>query len=287
MNRSVLALCVLTTLSVSLWSQELIVSSDSRLDWQRGTLRVSMVAEAAAGVPLQPGLLHRAQQQIEATFPDALFRALLPMRVNSVETVRDVVLERPEIASQITDLSARATPGLPRPYPDLSGVQRVYEVPIFPDFVQLFVEHTIPFRMEEVISWVPTSQFTGVVIYAADPIPLRGTDQEVYPAPALLPEIYDENLRPVLEQDMLDPDAVATRGVVAYSAETGEDPWRDRIGVNPIRIMAREVYGIHPTDLIIGVEDADRILASAHNRNLLREGRILVILNEERIRISE
>jgi hypothetical protein len=287
MNRTFLALWFLTALQSTLWSQELVVSSESRLDWQRGTLSVSMTAEAADGVPLQPGLLHRAQQQIAATFPDALFRALLPMRVNSVETVRDIVLERPEIASQIANLSARATPGLPRPHADLSGVRRVYDVPIFPDFVRLFVEHTIPFRMEEVISWVPTSQFTGVVIYAADRIPLRGTDEVVYPAPALLPEIYDENLRPVLQQDMLDPEAVSTRGVVAYSAETDEDPWRERIGGNPIRIMAREVYGIHPTDLIIGVDDADRILASAHNRNLLREGIILVILNEERIRISD
>ncbi|MFP4210823.1 MAG: hypothetical protein ACLFR8_06255 [Alkalispirochaeta sp.] len=274
-------------LSVTVSSQELVISSESRLDWQRGTLSVSMSAEAPDDVPLQPGLLHRAQQRIESEFPDALFRALLPMRVNSVETVRDVVLESPEIASQITDLAARATPGLPRPYPDLSGVQRVYDVPIFPDFVQLFVEHTIPFRMEEVISWVPTTRFTGVVIYAADAIPLRGTDRTVFPAPALLPEIYDENLRPVLEQDMIDPDAVATRGVVAYSAETNEDPWRERIGGNPIRIMAREVYGIHPTDLIIAEEDANRILGSDHNRGLLREGRILVILNEERIRITE
>ena len=281
------AVVTLVLLVTSISAQELLISSESELDWQQGTLRVSMTAIAGSDTDIRPGFLHRAQQRIEAEFPNALFEALLSLRVNSLVLVEDVVIEKPVVATQIAELAQKARPGLSRPFADLSGVTREYHVPIFPDFVNVFVEHTIPFGMEEVISWIPTADFTGVVIYAADPLPLRGTDQEVYPAPALLPEIYDENLRPVLQQDMLNPDAVRQRGVVAYTSDPNEDAWRNRIGGNPYRIMAREVYGVHPTDIIIGAEDADRLLSTRHNRELLQNGRILVILDDSRIHITE
>lgn len=277
----------LVLLASSLNAQELLISSRSEMDWQSGTLQVTMTANAGSDTDIRPGFLHRAKQRIDAEFPNALFDALLSLRVNSVERVEDLVVAEPGVAARIAELSRKARPGLSRPFPDLSGLSRDYQVPIFPDFVNIFVDHSIPFSMEEVISWVPTADFTGVVIYAADPVPLRGTDRHVYPAPALLPEIYDENLRPVLEQDMLNPDAVRQRGVVAYTADPDEDAWRERIGGNPYRIMAREVYGVHPTDIIIGADDADRLLSTRHNRELLQNGRILVILDDTRIHITD
>jgi hypothetical protein len=132
--------------------------------------------------------------------------------------------------------------------------------------------------MERVIEWVPTREFTGVVIYAGDPMPLHGTDERVMLQPALLPEIYDENLRPVLVQDMVDPAAIERWGIVHYTRSTDADLWRDRVGSQPFRITARRAFGVLPTDILIGEEDADRLLSTEHNRQLLRDGRIVVIL---------
>jgi hypothetical protein len=56
------------------------------------------------------------------------------------------------------------------------------------------------------------------------------------------------------------------------------------VGPNPLRIFAREVFGIYPTDPIIDREDALKILSSDNNRRLLREGRVLFILNEEMLK---
>ncbi len=264
-------------------AQEIHIDADSELDWQRGTIGITMTATAAEGTSIRPDFIFRARQQIDRAFPSALFDSLLPLRVDSVRLVHEVIRDEPALASRISALAAQAEKGLPRPNANMTMVQRDYHVPIFPDFVQLFMEHEIPFRMEEVISWVPTAEFTGVIIYAADPLPLRGTDDTVYVEPALLPEIYDSDLRPVLEQDMLDPGAGSQWGAVAYSADTNEDPWRYRVGNRPIRIMAREAFGVHPTDIIIEKEDADMLLATEHNRSLLRSGRILVILHSSQI----
>lgn len=77
---------------------------------------------------------------------------------------------------------------------------------------------------------------------------------------------------------MLRPDWVERWGVVAYTESTNEYEWIDRVGNDPLRILARGVFGVLPTDLIISQADADRLLAHPDNRELLREGRILVIV---------
>ena len=101
--------------------------------------------------------------------------------------------------------------------------------------------------------------------------------------PALLPEIYDTNFRPILEQDMIDPAAIERWGVAHYTDQTNPDAWRERAGTQPLRIMARRAFGIIPTDVMISPEDADRILASDHNRNLLRDGRVVIIVSSDQI----
>lgn len=280
-----LSLFLLT--AVTLPAEEMEITAAREFDWQEGMLRVAMTAHASDPTSVRPGFIHRAQGAIETAFLNALFESLLTLPVDSVDLVQDRLNDNPVLASEIASLRERAIPGLPRPSPDLVSVEREYAVPIYPDFVRLFVNHSIPFRMEEVISWVPTTEFSGVIIYAAERLPHRGTGNQVFPVPALLPEIYDENLRPVLQQDMLIPEAVRSRGVVAYASDTDEERWRERIGTNPIRIMATQVYGIHPTDLIIPSEDADRLLVSEHNRDLLRNGRVLVILDDSVIHVEE
>lgn len=251
---------------------------DHTLNWQTGFLEISVTMESGDTGSPQAAQLYRTQREIERLFPSILFDGVLPLQVDSVHTVRDQVNRNPALSSRITEITARTQRGLPRPSADLTQVTQQFRVPIFPDLAQLFVTHQIPFRMEQVVRWVPTEEFTGVVIHAALPLRHRGTREETLLQPAIFPEIYDTDLRPVLEQDMLIPEVLRRWGVVAYAESFDEDPWRNRIGANPLRIMAREVFGVSPVDIVISPEDADRLLSSRHNREMLRQGRILVIL---------
>jgi hypothetical protein len=52
------------------------------------------------------------------------------------------------------------------------------------------------------------------------------------------------------------------------------------VGNNPLRIIARAVYGIRPTDPVIDREDALLILSSEENLRLLREGRVAIMLDK-------
>jgi len=55
-------------------------------------------------------------------------------------------------------------------------------------------------------------------------------------------------------------------------------------GTGPLRIFARGVFGIKPTDLIIDDSDALLIISSQENRRLLSEGRVVIILDEKVLR---
>jgi hypothetical protein len=57
------------------------------------------------------------------------------------------------------------------------------------------------------------------------------------------------------------------------------------VGSNPLRIIARGVFGIDPTDPVIDRDDALLILSTENNRRLLREGRVVLVLNEGKLKL--
>jgi hypothetical protein len=121
------------------------------------------------------------------------------------------------------------------------------------------------------------------VIYAKGELPLHGTSEMVELRPCLYPEIYDSNMRLVLERLMVNPEAIERWGVAAYTDEVDESPFFERVGPSPLRIMADGAFGSMPTDIKIAADHADRILASENNRRLLTEGRILIIIESENL----
>lgn len=265
------------------------IETTSRVDWRTNRFAVELEARLPASASRAASTVHRAQTRLDQEFPEALFNGLLPLPVDSQRVVEDAVREDPDLASEIASLARTAERSVPRPTATLRGVSRTYSVALFPDLTRLFINHRVPYQMERVIRWVPTREFTGIVIYAAEPLPLHGSEtgsgppEEVQLVPALLPEIYDTNFRPILEQDMIDPAAIERWGVAHYTDRTDPDAWRERAGTQPLRIMAHRAFGIIPTDVMISPEDADRILASDHNRNLLRNGRVVIIVSSDQI----
>ncbi|MCX7023794.1 MAG: hypothetical protein NT080_04150 [Spirochaetes bacterium] len=143
----------------------------------------------------------------------------------------------------------------------------------------LYVRHSIPYDVPPSLRFVPTKPYTGIVIYAAGLYPVQGEFIKAALAPCLFPRIYDENMSLVLERNMMSPDAVRRWGTVAYAKELAGSSLEARVGDDPIRIMAYRVFGTNRTDIVITEEDSLKILNLPENRALLREGRIVVILD--------
>ena len=90
----------------------------------------------------------------------------------------------------------------------------------------------------------------------------------------------------IYERNMFDPgiEGAMVRYVgpesVFYPTPSGLDAeLAALVGLDPLRIIARGVFGIRPTDPIIDHEDALLIISSEDNRRLLREGKVAIVLD--------
>ena len=71
----------------------------------------------------------------------------------------------------------------------------------------------------------------------------------------------------VFEPSMGNPEFQRKWGQSAVSlGRFNEDRWRERIGFDPLRIVARAVWGARPGDLVLAEGDWDRILSREANR---------------------
>lgn len=283
--RRLILLLLLSLTSASLLAQD---SEDSpavsTFDWTNSTLRLTVSTRLEPQGRNGAAASWEAQRRLDDLYQYQLLERLYRVPVDSQRTIGQYIEEDPSIATELLRRAANADRGVPYASRDLSHLLRDYTVRVFPDLAEIFVRHESPFRMEEVVRWLPTRRYTGVVIYAGEPLPIRGEltrdgdPQYADIEPALFPEIFDSDFRPVLQQDMLHTDWIRRWGIVAYTESFDETQWIDRIGNNPLRIMAEQIFGVRPSDIIVSVNDADRLLASSHNREILRQGRIVVIV---------
>jgi hypothetical protein len=132
------------------------------------------------------------------------------------------------------------------------------------------------------LTWAPSAEFSGLVIYAADELPIQGepNSDEEFLKPAMFPRIYDENMRLIAEVKMVEPEFLKQWGIVGYSKDTNEAPFLERIGRTPLRTSAVRLFGTNRTDIIIPLEIANKLLQNDHNLDLISQGRILIISPE-------
>ena len=163
-----------------------------------------------------------------------------------------------------------------------------FEIALYPDLASEFVTHTRTAPIDRRLGWTPHIDYTGILIYAADELPLFGTDELVVPGPALFPGFYyirepGDLLYRLAEKVHFGPLQLERTGPVAYTNDVQAVGHADRLGPRPLRILAAGVFGRTGTDLVLSEEDALQIMASEHNRALLREGRVVVVLAAGRL----
>lgn len=162
---------------------------------------------------------------------------------------------------------------------DFQNVQGVYEISIYPTITGLFNTHTQTQPVPKSFNWVASDNYSGIVIFATGELPIHGANTRGVARPALQPKIYDEQLRLILENQMVPATISTQQGLVAYDTKYRVEEWTQRIGRYPIRLIARGLLSSAGSALIIDDRDANMLLFRDHNRNLIANGRILIILN--------
>ncbi|MDR3201330.1 MAG: hypothetical protein LBT68_07700 [Spirochaetales bacterium] len=278
MNKRFFALlCVLCGIfpAFSLTAQEIFCAR--KIDWEKGEVTLTLSSALAQSGPNRPAAVITAERRIDTSLPRIFSEALLPVQIDSLQRFEEAVENGDFPAAELLTLSMAGKKNIPRYAQDMQSVSIDYTYRLHDILAAYFVRHKQAMEIPRFISWIPTTEYTGIVIYADASLPVHGEDAESSVVPCLFPEIFDEEMNPVFSLEMGDPAYLKRWGSAAYASSFDEAPWKHRIGERPMRIIARGLYGKYPTDLKISPQDAARILALPENRRLLAEGRVLII----------
>ena len=250
-------------------------------DWRQGHITFELQE------PLAPYLErgtwadapYAANQKWRSDFVTIVRRVLAEVTINRDETLVARLLNqenRHTVMQDVVQLVVQSYSGLSS---DFNHVRGSYDIKIYPDMLSLLMLPSSRRAVTVHPNWVASDDYSGIVIVAMRELPIHGTDTQGFARAMIFPTIYDTQLRTVMEAAMVDLDVVRRQGMVAYDSTYNTEEWVSRVGRNPLVTYAHSLHSTQGGDIIIDTGDANRILVRAANRKLIREGRVLIVIN--------
>lgn len=256
------------------------------VDWPKNRVTIDATVNVSSLGAMVPDARSKAEQKIGNDRSTMIEKSIFPIIADSYHTVGDLAGSSPRIMTALQNLITPADRQYAKLSSDLSQVTVQYRLPIFPNLGEIFVNQVKANPPSPLLSYVPTTKFSGIVIYAKGKLPVHGENKSAELVPSLFPKIWDQNMDLIASADTIDPSVLRAKGMVAFTDNTDEKPFTARVGLVPFRTVAMGVFGKHSTDIIISNEAADTILASPANIQLLTEGRILIIADLPRPNVT-
>ncbi|MDR2182354.1 MAG: polymerase [Treponema sp.] len=262
------------------------------LEWDRMELSaVVSVNLEKAGIRFPAGRA-RAESLLEDEYESLIRSPLMAIQVDSAATAAQKI-ESGELTVHDADNaveSARRIP--PSLSADLASIAGRYTLSLN-QFAAEFPRGAQPNEAPSPLVPVPAREYTGIIIIADETVPVHGRQARALPRPCLFPKIWDSEMNLVFDRGMTRPDLewgmvrYASRESIMGAAPSGiAESLAGRVGENPLRIIARGVFGIAPTDPVIHRDDALLILSNETNRRLLREGRVVIIVEKSALKAA-
>lgn len=281
-SAAVLAAAALSAIA-PVGAQTARVDMRSSVDWAARSITATVDFDIASAKLKMPTGRNQAESEADLAFPRLARPVLYGIPVDSSSDIGDLIAQGGLTAAEIEgviDAAGRSPAVLSS---DLTTLSRTYTIAL-EELSRPLVKHRRAAEPPRVIQPRATKAYTGIVIYADEELPVHGTRGNARAAACLFPKIWDSEMGLVFERNMLDPGIARSRGAVRYAGTGDLAAHEDLVGREPLRILARGLFGSRPTDPIIDRDDALKILSSEDNRRLIREGRILIVLNDRSLR---
>jgi hypothetical protein len=263
----------------------------AQLDWEKRIINANTELDIlSAGIRL-PGGRTQAEDILRDSYLSLVRPLMLSIQADSSSTMNDLV-QRREISLRDLDeicLSARAVP--PSVTADMLKLTGRYTIDLG-RLSAFFVRHRQAGEIDRPLLPSPAADYTGIIIIADMALPIHGRNTSALVSPCLFPKVWDTEMNLIYERNLTDPAITGSgeRPIVHYAKR--EDIFRPTpsgidseliplVGERPLRIFARSVFGAVPTDLVIDRADALLILSNENNRRLLREGRVVLVVNDD------
>ncbi len=253
--------------------------SEGAWDWEKGvftlTIRMPLPTDTEATPPKRRYL---AEQEAQRHLQEEFVRRAGALPAASGKPLSDLMAADPTIEAGVAQLGEKMKFVSSRVDDGYTTLEMVWSVGLYDGLAPLLYDTSAPNEPPTLIRWAPSRDFSGIVIFAMGDLDWLGTGLQARWTPSLGFRLLNLKGEVVFDPTMVKPDYVQKWGQAGASLGLfNEERWHDRIGFDPLRLVARGVWGARPGDLILADADWERILSRDANRNLLAEGRVLVL----------
>ena len=256
------------------------LASASKVNWIDKTFTSNISLDIdKAGIPMPSGK-NSAVNTVSSRLPNLIKDPLLTLYVDSSRTLGDYILERKISLSQIIDIveSGNKTLGY---FDNKNSLFKMDHKILMNQIGSLFTKHQAPYARRKSIETISSRPYTGIIIDARGSLPVHGEFVEGVAEPCLFPRVWNENMEIVYERNMTESDTAKSQSVCGYDWSDDESRYRARVGADPLRVSAKQIFGHNRTDLVISDEDTLRIFSVPQNAELLKKGKIVLLLNQD------
>lgn len=272
--------CILFVFAVApTFAASPVVTSQGAWDWEKGVFTLTLTTPLPAdNEATPPKRRYLAEQEAERHVQQEFVRRAGALPVASGRTLAEVMASDPAVEAGVAQLGESMQFVSSRVDEAYSTLEMVWSVSLWGGLVPLLSEVAEPNPVPQLVTWFPSRDFSGLVIFAMGDLDWMGTGLKALWSPSVSFRLLNPKGEVVYEPSMGNQEALRKWGQAGFSlGRFNEDRWRDRIGFDPLRIVARAVWGARPGDLVLSEADWERILAREANRKLLAEGRVLVL----------
>ncbi len=270
---------LIITLTTILPGEEITVSATKYINWDEGIVTLDITA-AGETAWTAPSSRYNMDKLISKRAPVLTAEAISDIPLSSLDTIGSAILNNTTLYGDLLKLPNQVGKTFSTASEDRKSLTVRYDIPIYPDIASLFINRKTADAVSVDLRYKATADFTGIIIYAGEELPLRSTNRKTLLTPSIFPRIFDENLNPVLDMSIVDPEYLKMWGTAGFSIDEKREYYGDRVGAFPLRTMAMAIFGKNETDLIISETSVRKILSSEHNRKLLIEGRVMIIYSD-------
>ncbi|WP_319561525.1 hypothetical protein [Marispirochaeta sp.] len=271
---------ILLLLTTFLGSVDLLALPESQVsvDWEEGIIQLTVTHKVDDFSPQQRS---RLQQETFRDLGELFLDAAKELRISSSLSLDQWISRNPRRISDLLDAVKTMRPLSSRFSREFGELIFTFHMPLFPDLASVFIDHSRGYTPAPSLFHAPSGNYTGILIYVQDTYPVFGEDRESRISPVLFPRIWDEEMKIVFEPEMMNSEDLLAHGPVSYFRSLTSGELIKRVGPNPIRIAARGLFGIVPSDPIIPRSDALSFLNSPQAWEILQLGKIALVIGDQ------
>ncbi len=246
---------------------------ESSIDWSTG--RFELMASEPLGSGMSPSDHPQALTALERNLPPYVIKELGRLAWNRRGTLEEQMEKNPSLRTTIENLARSLNREWSRLSENRKSVEASYSIELAEVLPRIIPAAGFETLSGKPIGWVavPDDGWTGILIYVPKSLPVRGTSLFSDVRPALYARVLSENL-----EVLADP-ALENGKLLSYRSLESREKAESLIGRRPYKVMARELYGEYPCDIILSEEDTRRILAADSGRQALSDGKIVILLD--------